>query len=115
MNITMADFYGILFVLAIVLFVYFLWAMLRERSEWSDWIPIVANGVPGFVHSKFSEGISDDMMRTNPRISIRTDQFVPLKEFLGKGCKPVNLEEWGKLYAKRKPYKWHLSESSGQY
>jgi len=88
-----------------------IWAInwITTDPKWSPWMPTIYDGKPGFSRFKLEEGISDDMMRSDPHSLIRRDQFFPLDQFFGKGFKPVPLEKWQKLYTKGKPYKWHAT------
>jgi len=83
--------------------------LIYEPNPWSHWMPTIENGEPGFSRFKTELGISDDLMRSDPQILIRTKQFIPLTQFFGKGFKPVTLKQWEKLHAKRKPYKWRVT------
>ncbi len=97
-------------ILGIAFWAIFLWVPSYNTEKWSNWMPAMVNGIPGFEHYKITQGLSDDMTRENRIISIKTAQFIPLSQFIGKGFKPVTLEEWQKLYAQKKPYKWRLSK-----
>lgn len=100
---------GVIITLAIglIFWAFFIW--VTNEPKWSHWMPVMVNDNPGFSHTKYEDGFSDDMMRDNPIIKIEVNQFIPLTEFIGKGFKPVTLAEWQKLYANSKPYRWHVT------
>lgn len=112
MNLMTNDLYVILLAMGIATVIAGLIWLLKEPPKWSDWMPVMENGVSGFEHEHVEAGISDDMMSEDPHILIVARQFIPLTKFIGKGYKPVSEKKWQKLYAKKRPYKWHAGLGS---